>query len=113
MKVFALISFLTASLCVGTIVTAAQPPGEALYDRHCSKCHGAKGSGTDKGPPLVHMIYHPNHHGDMAFYFAVERGVVSHHWRFGDMPKIPGLKEDDAGNIIQYIRRLQKEAGIF
>ena len=96
-------------------VTAAPAPtpGEALYTQYCSVCHGELGAGTKNGPPLVHRIYHPNHHGDMAFYFAVERGVVAHHWRFGDMPKTKGIKKEETAEIIRYIRGLQKEEGIF
>jgi mono/diheme cytochrome c family protein len=87
--------------------------GEALYNKNCSRCHGLKGAGTDKGPPLVHDIYKPSHHGDMAFHLAVMNGVRAHHWRFGDMPKIEGVGMAEAGMITKYIRSIQREAGIF
>jgi len=87
--------------------------GEAIFNSKCAKCHGMKGAGTDKGPPLVHKIYEPNHHGDMSFYLAVERGVRSHHWPYGDMQKVDGVSRDDVGDIIAYIRDLQKKAGIY
>lgn len=87
--------------------------GEEVFNRNCAKCHGEKGSGTDKGPPLIHKIYHPNHHSDLSFRWAVERGARSHHWRFGDMPKIDGVSKEDTEKIIIYVRTLQKEAGIF
>ena len=87
--------------------------GSALFNSKCSKCHGLKGVGTDKGPPLVHKIYEPNHHADMSFYRAAERGVRAHHWGFGDMPPVEGVSKDDVSAIIKYIRGLQKEAGIF
>ncbi len=69
--------------------------------------------GTDKGPPFIHNIYHPNHHSDLSFHWAVERGVAAHHWMFGDMPPVKGLSPEDTGLIIKYVRKLQKEAGIF
>ncbi len=87
--------------------------GEALYNRHCSRCHGEKAAGTDKGPPLVHRIYHPSHHSNISFHMAVTRGVKAHHWNFGDMPKIKGLDMEKTRLIIYYLRRLQKDAGIF
>jgi len=87
--------------------------GETLYNANCSGCHGVKGKGSAKGPPLVHPIYHPNHHADLSFHWAVERGVRAHHWRFGDMPEIKGPGKDDVTAIIYYIRALQKEAGIY
>ncbi len=87
--------------------------GEALFNSKCSKCHGLKGVGTDKGPPLVHKIYEPNHHADLSFHWAAERGVRAHHWGFGDMPPVEGVSMDEVSAIIKYIRGLQKEAGIF
>ena len=86
--------------------------GEGLFKLNCLRCHGARGAGTDQGPPLVHKVYEPGHHSDMTFYLAVLRGVRAHHWRFGDMPKIEGLKEKEVGSIILYVRWLQRLAGI-
>lgn len=86
--------------------------GQQLFDKNCSRCHGLAGKGTDQGPPLVHTIYEPNHHGDMAFYMAVNRGVRHHHWDFGDMPPLSGVSASDVGHIIAYIRLLQRRAGI-
>lgn len=87
--------------------------GEALFNKNCKACHGIKGSGTDKGPPLVHKIYHPNHHGDVSFHWAVEKGVKAHHWDFGNMPRIEGVKPEEVDLIIEYVRNLQREAGIY
>lgn len=66
------------------------------------------------GPPLVHKIYEPSHHGDMSFIMAVRNGVRAHHWRFGDMPAQTDAKLTDGeiGAVIAYIRELQRENGI-
>ena len=88
-------------------------PGETLFDTHCARCHGAQGSGTKQGPPLVHKIYEPSHHADFAFQRAAAQGVRAHHWKFGDMPKIDAVTPEDVSLIIQYIRWLQQQAGIF
>ena len=87
--------------------------GEAKFITFCSRCHGTQGKGTDNGPPLVHKIYEPNHHADMAFQQAAARGVRAHHWKFGNMPKIEDVKSEDVTKIIGYIRWLQRQAGIF
>lgn len=87
--------------------------GKRLFETHCALCHGEGGGGTDRGPPLVHKIYEPAHHSDIAFYWAVSRGVVAHHWHFGDMPPIPGVSGEETAHIIAYIRAEQRAAGIF
>ena len=87
--------------------------GEEKFNSYCSRCHGLKGKGTDHGPPLVHKIYEPNHHGDFAFQRAAAQGVRAHHWNFGNMPKIEGVKPEDVNEIIHYVRWLQRQAGIY
>ena len=87
--------------------------GETLFNKNCSVCHGAQGSGTQAGPPLVHPIYEPGHHPDIAFRNAVRNGVISHHWEFGHMPPQPGVPEEDVEKIICYIRQLQVDQGIY
>lgn len=86
--------------------------GERLYGDNCARCHGALGAGTDVGPPLVDIVYEPNHHADIAFQRAVALGVPAHHWRFGNMPPIPGVDEAAVARIIAYVRWLQRGAGI-
>jgi mono/diheme cytochrome c family protein len=86
--------------------------GAALYEVWCMACHGPQATGTDAAPPLVHPIYRTRHHGDEAFQLAVAQGVRAHHFRFGDMPAIPGPDRDDVAAITAYVRWLQREAGI-
>lgn len=87
--------------------------GQELFNANCAKCHGEGGRGTDKGPSFLHRVYHPGHHGDESFRLAVQRGVIAHHWRFGNMPRIEGLTERDVNEIIAYVRWLQRQAGIY
>jgi hypothetical protein len=42
------------------------------------ECHGPGAKGSDKGPLFVHRIYELNHHADVAFVLAVQRGVKAH-----------------------------------
>ena len=87
--------------------------GKALFEQNCQGCHGVQAAGTDKGPPLVNKIYRPAHHANLAFHLAVKNGVRAHHWSFGDMPPQPQVSPEDAAHILQYIRQLQVDAGIF
>jgi mono/diheme cytochrome c family protein len=118
-----LIPFLAVLACEAadappeTAGAAAEPPaeladGQALFRTHCSACHGVAGVGTEQGPPLVHRIYEPSHHGDAAFQLAVARGVRAHHWNFGDMQPVAGVTEAQVARIVAYVRWLQRQAGI-
>lgn len=87
--------------------------GQRAFAATCAQCHGENGSGKEGfGPPLIHRIYEPSHHADMAFFVAVERGVQAHHWPFGDMPAQHGLTRADVASIISYVREVQKTNGI-
>ena len=91
---------------------AEHAEGERLFNANCRSCHGQHARGTAVGPPLVHIYYEPSHHSDAAFHFAAERGVVQHHWRFGNMPAQPQVARGEMTRIIGYVRWLQREAGI-
>ncbi|HBK80906.1 MAG TPA: cytochrome C [Nitrospinae bacterium] len=97
----------------GAPAGAGLAKGRILFAQNCMQCHGRKAKGTENGPPLVDRVYEPNHHGDIAFYVAVGRGVRQHHWRFGDMKPLPHVRREDVTLIIAYVRSLQKKAGIF
>lgn len=91
---------------------ASPAQGADLFAAHCARCHGADALGSDQGPPLIHRIYEPSHHSDLAFYRAVAVGVHAHHWEFGAMPSIAGASGEDTAHIIAWIRREQRAAGI-
>ncbi|MVO17616.1 c-type cytochrome [Rhodobacteraceae bacterium CY05] len=87
--------------------------GKRAFDVKCSDCHGDNATGREGfAPPLVHKIYEPSHHGDMAFQLAVQNGVRAHHWRYGDMPPVEGLTKGDVRGIVAYVRELQRTNGI-
>jgi len=96
----------------GGPVPAEFQAGETKFNANCASCHGAQAAGTAQGPPLVHKIYEPNHHGDPAFQRAAANGVKAHHWEFGNMPKIDGVTPEDVDQIVKYVRWLQRQAGI-
>lgn len=86
--------------------------GDQLFHSLCAQCHGTAAKGGEQGPPLVHKIYEPSHHADLAFHWAVRDGVRQHHWKFGNMPPIKDASPEDVGHIIAYIRGKQRAAGI-
>ncbi len=110
---FSIVLLSASSLWAADSISTQLSTGEAVFRARCLVCHGEGATGTGKGPPLVHRFYHPDHHADITFRWAVERGVRAHHWGFGDMPKIEGVSKDEVESIIKYIRDLQKKAGIF
>jgi cytochrome c553 len=88
--------------------------GQAAYEAKCSACHGVELNGVDqKGPPLLHDYYEPNHHGDAAIVSAIRVGAPAHHWKFGDMPPVEGMGEADIAAVVAFIRAVQKANGIF
>ena len=97
---------------VGGPVPAEFQTGETTFNANCAVCHGKQAAGTDHGPPLVHKVYEPNHHGDQAFQRAAANGVNAHHWQFGNMPKITAVTPADVDQIVKYVRWLQRQAGI-
>ena len=100
-------------LVIVPALSVAAQVGKLSYERNCLGCHGENAAGSATGPPLVHRVYHPAHHADIAFELAVRRGVRAHHWRFGDMPAQPALPSDELAQITRYIRELQQANGIY
>jgi mono/diheme cytochrome c family protein len=87
--------------------------GREAFRANCAQCHGDNAGGTDKGPPLIHKWYHPNHHADAAFFLAAKRGVPQHHWKFGSMPPQPQVGERSIQQITEFVRELQRANGIY
>ena len=93
-------------------LSAEAEEGAALFAENCAACHGPHASGGEGGPPLIHKIYEPNHHGDGAFLMAARNGVRQHHWRFGNMPRIDTVSDADVARIVTYVREVQRANGI-
>jgi mono/diheme cytochrome c family protein len=87
--------------------------GKRAFDAKCASCHGSNAAGINGiAPPLIHFIYEPNHHPLETFLSAVQTGVPSHHWSFGDMVPVAGVPAGIVKNIETYIREVQRENGI-
>jgi mono/diheme cytochrome c family protein len=110
------------SLPLGAIMRVVLPKqlseqearGKLRFESVCASCHGTNAQGQDGvAPPLVHKIYEPNHHGDIAFVRAAQNGVMGHHWSFGNMPAVEGITEAEIRDIVAYVRALQIANGIY
>lgn len=86
--------------------------GQAVFNSNCAQCHGENGSGTLQGPPLIHDIYNPGHHGNNSFISAMRNGVQRHHWPYGDMPSQPQVGFMQATAILVFVREVQAMNGI-
>ncbi|MCI2393461.1 c-type cytochrome [Aliiroseovarius sediminis] len=88
--------------------------GQKVFQAKCASCHGDTGGGRDgAGPPLIHKVYEPSHHADVAFYMAAEQGVRAHHWKFGNMAPVEGITRAAIADVITFIRAVQRENGIY
>lgn len=85
--------------------------GDPLYQATCATCHGSDLRGTDIGPSHLSVVYQPGHHGDIAFVLAARNGVQQHHWPFGDMLPVPGLRDADLEAIVAFVRENQRIFG--
>ncbi|MEM9633964.1 MAG: cytochrome c [Pseudomonadota bacterium] len=95
-------------------LTSEEREGQVAFQGSCAACHGGTAGGRQGlGPPLVHNIYKPSHHGDGAFLLAADRGVRAHHWTFGDMPPVTDVSRQEIGRIVLFVRRLQRENGVY
>ena len=87
--------------------------GQQAFAASCASCHGTDAEGrAGIAPPLIHKIYEPSHHGDMAFVLAARNGVRAHHWPFGNMAPVPGLTDPELAGIIRFVREVQVANGI-
>lgn len=102
----------TVSVQVPSSFSTQAAAGQVLFEANCMVCHGKNGAGTKKGPPLIHILYVPSHHGDISFQRAAKNGVRAHHWRFGNMPPVAGVTPGDVSKIIAFVRQVQRANGI-
>jgi mono/diheme cytochrome c family protein len=101
----------TVAVRVPALSVSAQQ-GQGAFQKNCAACHGSNAGGTDQGPPLIHTIYRPGHHGDGAILRAMLMGVRAHHWPFGNMPPQRQVAREDATAIVAYLREVQRANGI-
>lgn len=104
--------FAQETVTVPSLSPQAQAGG-AVFASVCASCHGTSLRGSDAGPPLLHPYYAAGGgHGDDVVLSAITKGAQSHHWKFGDMPKPPGVQPGQENDVLAYIRAMQAANGI-
>ena len=93
-------------------LSAKASKGQVVFNSNCASCHGVNAAGGSGGPPLIHTIYNPGHHGNKAFVSAVRNGVNQHHWTFGNMPPQRQVAFGDMVFLMKFIREVQEQNGI-
>jgi len=88
--------------------SAALGRGHEVYAEKCSSCQGIDLRGTERGPSHLSIVYEPDHHSDESFRRAILDGVPQHHWTFGAMPAIGGVRDADVTAVIAYVRAVQE-----
>ena len=111
----AIVSLLAAA-CGDGDVTVPDLPGDAaagavVYEQSCAGCHGADGSGADAGPGLLVPEYSLPGFDDTALVTAIVNGVAADEGRYGGMPMIRGLSDQDLADLIAFVRELQRDSG--
>ena len=83
---------------------APVPPGQALYEEHCQKCHAADRRGTGDGVPLVYLNADPAKN-IAAGAPTVDAARIREMLEVGQdrMPAFPHLSEADVANLISYL----------
>jgi mono/diheme cytochrome c family protein len=76
--------------------SAAEEPGQRLYQERCSQCHGAEGRGG-KGPRLV------------PFDWSYETALELIRRPLCDMPPIPEsvLSDAEVAQIVEYLKTIK------
>ncbi len=94
-------------------LSAGQQSGRALFAQKCQDCHGVDGSGgSRKGPPLVHPMYRSNLYPDYVFKKVLREGKREKNWRFGAMPAIEAISDQQVDDITAFVRAVQNASGI-
>ena len=82
--------------------------GQTSYHRVCAQCHGADAMGGKRAPTFLQVKFDPNNFSNSRIARTIINGSNS-----GAMPSQKGrVNDEEIGEIIKYIRHIQKQAGI-
>lgn len=87
--------------------------GRKVINARCAECHGVDGTGgSKKGPPMLHPMYREAVYPDYHFKRVVREGKAEKNWRFGPMPAIPDISDDDLDAVVAFVREVQKATNV-
>jgi mono/diheme cytochrome c family protein len=94
-------------------LTASAQHGRAIFATACQDCHGVDGAGgSRKGQPLIHPMYRENQFPDFVFKKSIRDGKREKNWRFGPMPALDTLTEQQIDEVTEFVRAVQNASGI-
>jgi len=86
---------------------AAAEAGRQLYEGTCQACHGAAGQGDrDRGAPSLRSPVLARGNDDTDLFRTIREGIAG-----TQMPPFTRLTDEQAWQIVTYIRSLQQESG--
>ncbi len=94
-------------------LSVAEQRGRHVFARACEECHGVDGAGGVRtGPPLIHPMYRENLYPDHVFKKVIRDGKREKNWRFGPMPKVENITDQDIDDVTAFVRAAQIASGI-
>lgn len=94
-------------------LSASAQHGREVINVRCVECHGVDGTGgSRKGPPFLHPMYRDEIFPDFVFKRSLLEGKREKNWRFGPMPAMPDLSDEDIAGIIAFVREVQTATGV-
>ena len=94
-------------------LSASALHGREIINTQCAECHGVDGTGgSRKGPPILHSMYRDEIFPDFVFKRSVLEGKREKNWRFGPMPAMPDLSDEDVDGVIAFVREVQRATGM-
>lgn len=99
---------LAGSWAVAQTLSGDPKKGEAIYQQHCVRCHGASGDGLGRDvkdlvvPPANFQSMRSRSKTDMELFLAIKQGVLfspMHGWA-------DRLSEQDMRDVLSYVRSL-------
>lgn len=108
-------ALIAPALIALALVTAAcglvpeRSPGEKLWRKYCTECHGLQGNGNTPrymGKPYADLIDDTWRVGGDEYSLAesIRSGF------FGEMPAFDHLSDKEIGTLVTYVRELRGEA---
>jgi len=102
---------LTAVVSALTVSSALAADGKALYEQHCTKCHGADGKGQTKMGQKMGAKDYTDAKVQDALKDDAATKAIKEGLKDGDktlMKPTEGLSDDDVKALVAYMRAFKK-----
>jgi mono/diheme cytochrome c family protein len=86
--------------------------GGVAFSTECAHCHGRTARGTERGPNLIHPDYGAAKRSDAQFRRAIREGLTARQAGYQDMPGAPEMPRRKLDRLVNFLREVQRTAGI-